>query len=51
MITLRKADEVLISMFFVVLQSLDWTATRRFPIVPSPGDSGKLVENLLEDLC
>jgi hypothetical protein len=48
---LRKVDKVLIPMFFVVLQSSDWTATRRFPIVPSPGESGKLPENLLEDLC
>lgn len=49
-VPLRKVDKVLIPIFFVVLQLSDWTATRRFPIVPSPGDSGKLPENLLENL-
>lgn len=47
----RKTDKVLIPTFFVVPQSSDWMATRRFPIVQSPGDSSRLPENLLEDLC
>jgi hypothetical protein len=35
---LGKGNKVLIPMFFVVLQSSDWTGTRRFPTAPSPGD-------------